>query len=393
MGSIIVTFYNLPGCSFSKGSNPDHQFIVKLPSEYVINTATANVIVPNDASVETDIKKFGDNQILVEIYAADLVDKVKIALDIKTYIPTNAAEAITASIIAQPGSVFNDGIVQIARTGFGLVTVEVREPISLNANSSDRLEIYFHESQANALREGPGSMTIQLPPGFAWAEPTAVELICLSSGSGSSAFYIEEISNQTLRFNRKDSSEQAYSWKLTTNIKVDKSAAAYEDITVKIDETSSIHPKSIMIGKYLAEDADDIDEEPIVSPTPVDTLDCQFKVGSKEYRVNGEEKIMDVAPYIKGDRTYVPMRYLGEILGAEVVWDDAARTVTLTRGDITVVFIIGSTSYTVNGEAKTADVAPEITNDRTMLPARFVAEAFGVVVGWDAATRTVLIQK
>ena len=102
---------------------------------------------------------------------------------------------------------------------------------------------------------------------------------------------------------------------------------------------------------------------------------------------------MDVAPYIKGDRTYVPMRYLGEILGAEVVWDDAARTVTLTKGDTTVVFTIGSTSYTVNGEAKTADVAPEIANDRTMLPARFVAEAFGAVVGWDAATQTVLIQK
>jgi hypothetical protein len=87
------------------------------------------------------------------------------------------------------------------------------------------------------------------------------------------------------------------------------------------------------------------------------------------------------------------MRYLGEILGAEVVWDDAARTVTLTKGDTTVVFTIGSTTYTVNGEAKTADVAPEIANDRTMLPARFVAEAFGATVGWDAATQTVLIQQ
>jgi len=119
----------------------------------------------------------------------------------------------------------------------------------------------------------------------------------------------------------------------------------------------------------------------------------EFKIGSNIYYVGGVAKVMDVAPYIKGSRTYVPMRYVGEIVGAEVVWDDAARTVTLTKDATTVVFTIGSTTYTVNGEAKTADVAPEIANDRTMLPARFVAEAFGAVVGWDPGTQTVLIQK
>lgn len=118
-----------------------------------------------------------------------------------------------------------------------------------------------------------------------------------------------------------------------------------------------------------------------------------FKVGSSIYTVGGTNKVMDVEPYIKNSRTYVPMRYLGEILGAEVAWDDAARTVTLTKGSDVVVFTIGSTTYTVNGEAKTADVAPEITNSRTMLPARFVAEAFGAQVGWDAGTQTVLIQQ
>lgn len=132
----------------------------------------------------------------------------------------------------------------------------------------------------------------------------------------------------------------------------------------------------------------------VVTPAPGETIGSgEFRIGSNIYYVAGVAKVMDVAPYIKNDRTYVPMRYLGEILGAEVVWDDAARTVTLTKDDTTVVFTIGSTTYTVNGEAKTADVAPEITNDRTMLPARFVAEAFGAVVGWDASTQTVLIQK
>ncbi len=120
---------------------------------------------------------------------------------------------------------------------------------------------------------------------------------------------------------------------------------------------------------------------------------AEFRIGSNIYYVGGAAKVMDVAPYIKGDRSYVPMRYVAEMLGAEVVWDDAARTVTLTKGDDIVVFTIGSESYTVNGEAMTADVAPEIANERTMLPARYVAEAFGAVVGWDAGTQTVLVQQ
>lgn len=116
-----------------------------------------------------------------------------------------------------------------------------------------------------------------------------------------------------------------------------------------------------------------------------------FKVSSNIYTVNGVNKVMDASPYIKSDRTYVPMRYVAEALGAEVVWDQTAQTVTLTKGDTVVVFTIGSTTYTVNGESAVADVAPEITSDRTMLPARYAAEALGAVVGWDQATQTVII--
>lgn len=132
-----------------------------------------------------------------------------------------------------------------------------------------------------------------------------------------------------------------------------------------------------------------------VTPAPGEgtegSIAGQFKVASNIYSANGMTKVMDAAPYIKNDRTYVPMRYLGETIGAEVLWDATARTVTLVQDGDEVVFTIGSTTYTINGEANVADVAPEITNDRTMLPARFVAEAFGYVVGWDPGTQTVLI--
>ncbi|HHY08737.1 MAG TPA: copper amine oxidase N-terminal domain-containing protein, partial [Corynebacteriales bacterium] len=120
-----------------------------------------------------------------------------------------------------------------------------------------------------------------------------------------------------------------------------------------------------------------------------------FVIGSNIYTVNGLTKVMDTAPYIKNDRTYVPYRYLALALGVaeeDIVWDAATQKVTVTKGDNVVEATIGSTTLTVNGEAVTMDVAPEINNDRTMLPARYLAEALGAVVGWDPATRTVVFE-
>ena len=128
--------------------------------------------------------------------------------------------------------------------------------------------------------------------------------------------------------------------------------------------------------------------------TPAMSGTASFQIGSSTYQVGGVSQIMDVVPYIKDDRSFIPVRYLGEnMLGATVAWDEGEQEVVLTKGGIELVLTIGSKTYTVNGVARTADVAPEIVNSRTFLPARYVAEAFGASVGWDAATYTVTIQR
>ena len=130
---------------------------------------------------------------------------------------------------------------------------------------------------------------------------------------------------------------------------------------------------------------------------PVDTS-VVMTIGSNDFVVNNEVvNVEDAAPYVANDRTYVPFRALGEALGAEVVWDNDARTVTYTLGKTEVVMTIGETTYTVNGEEKTMDVAPEITNDRTYVPVRFVGEALGFKVtalsAADGTTASVVFQK
>jgi hypothetical protein len=106
-------------------------------------------------------------------------------------------------------------------------------------------------------------------------------------------------------------------------------------------------------------------------------------------------KTMDVAPYIKEDRTYVPVRYLAYSLGVAeegVTWDGDARRVGISKDDTDIALIIGSPVMQVNKSPVRMDVSPEITNDRTFLPARWVAEALGAEVEWDDTTKQAIIK-
>ena len=105
-----------------------------------------------------------------------------------------------------------------------------------------------------------------------------------------------------------------------------------------------------------------------------------MSVNSNEIVKNGEVAVIDAAPIVENNRTFVPFRALAEAFGATVAFDEATQAVTAELNGTTVVMTIGSAEYTVNGEAKTADVAPFINGSRTMVPDRFVAEAFGIKV-------------
>ena len=105
-----------------------------------------------------------------------------------------------------------------------------------------------------------------------------------------------------------------------------------------------------------------------------------MSIGSNEIIVNDAKATIDAAPMVQNDRTYVPFRALAEAFGAEVAYDEATQAVTAELNGVKVVMTIGSATYTVNDAEKTMDVAPFINGSRTMVPVRFVAEAFGIKV-------------
>ena len=105
-----------------------------------------------------------------------------------------------------------------------------------------------------------------------------------------------------------------------------------------------------------------------------------MSIGSHEIIVNDKKATIDAAPMIQNDRTFVPFRALAEAFGAEVAYDEATQAVTAKLNGTEIVMTIGSATYTVNGAEKTMDVAPFINGSRTMVPVRFAAEAFGIKV-------------
>lgn len=111
----------------------------------------------------------------------------------------------------------------------------------------------------------------------------------------------------------------------------------------------------------------------------------KLQIGSRIVNVDNEAVIYDAAPVIRNDRTLVPIRIITEALGGKVDWNGATKEVTLSINDKEIKMAIGKT-------LEKYGVAPVIIDGRTFVPVRFVADELGANVAWDDATKTVTIK-
>ncbi|SDD98477.1 N-acetylmuramoyl-L-alanine amidase [Peptococcus niger] len=107
--------------------------------------------------------------------------------------------------------------------------------------------------------------------------------------------------------------------------------------------------------------------------------------------VNGTRVDSDVPPIIQNSRTLVPIRFISNALGAEVKWVQAEQTAYVMLGNNTLAFPYNQPVYYINGLAKPIDVNIQLVNNRIMIPLRAAGESLGQEVGWDNASRTVII--
>lgn len=110
--------------------------------------------------------------------------------------------------------------------------------------------------------------------------------------------------------------------------------------------------------------------------------------------INGKlVKFEDQYPIIVNDSTLIPIRAVSETLGANVSWNGNNRSATIVKDGCEIVLSIDSDMVLVDGTEYQTIQAPQIINNRTMVPLRFIAEAYNIDVDWDGETRTVIISK
>lgn len=113
--------------------------------------------------------------------------------------------------------------------------------------------------------------------------------------------------------------------------------------------------------------------------------------GQIKVQVNGKYIAFDVNPIIESGRTIVPVRGIFEAIDASVKWFGESRTVVVIKDNMIVLLQIDSKMAYVNQSTVELDVPARIINSRTFVPLRFIAESIGAKVDWDKDTRTVFI--
>lgn len=102
----------------------------------------------------------------------------------------------------------------------------------------------------------------------------------------------------------------------------------------------------------------------------------EFKVGSTTVYVNGEEKEIDAPTYMT-EEIMIPIRFLAEVIGMELYWDENSRTVSLYQPYISVYLNMSDGDVFINAKKRTDLSKAEITKDRTFVPVSTVQEIFG----------------
>jgi thiol-disulfide isomerase/thioredoxin len=124
---------------------------------------------------------------------------------------------------------------------------------------------------------------------------------------------------------------------------------------------------------------------------PVTKKVIEVQIDSKKAYINGNEMILENPPFIHVDTTMVPFRFISEAFGADIKWDGDTKTVFATLGTTIVEIQIDNITGKVNGIPMTLVRSPMIINGRTFVPFRFIGEAFGAEVEWISETKSVKV--
>ena len=189
-------------------------------------------------------------------------------------------------------------------------------------------------------------------------------------------------------------------WENSTTVKEDDDEddkLAYDYVPEKYNKDNKNNVKGNGLFKYKAVTCNDKYVEVVTSGRDQDDSTTNRKIvitiGATTMAVGTETITLDTPAYINAENyTELPLRAVSEAFGATVGWDDASRTVTVMMGQRIVSMTIGSKTMFINGTPVQMNTAPEITNERTFVPVRDLANALGISkIDWNEASQTVTL--
>jgi hypothetical protein len=116
-----------------------------------------------------------------------------------------------------------------------------------------------------------------------------------------------------------------------------------------------------------------------------------FDIGKDYYILNGVQKTMEVTSTIVGGRTLIPIRVVSEAFGYSVQWDESQKEAIITGMGHTIQLWYGKSSAMLDKAPIELDVAPEVVQGTMLVPLRFVVESMGLNVIWDQSNKRVEI--
>jgi hypothetical protein len=117
----------------------------------------------------------------------------------------------------------------------------------------------------------------------------------------------------------------------------------------------------------------------------------ELQIGSPSAYINGQRVSLDAPPFIESGRTLVPLRFIGEAFGAKVDWIAERSLAVISLDKLIIEVSIGNDRAYINGIIHQLDVAPMIKQGRTFVPLRFIGEAFGSSLVWEAESKRIII--
>lgn len=163
------------------------------------------------------------------------------------------------------------------------------------------------------------------------------------------------------------------------------------DWTYDLDLYKDLSHHHMDVNKWIAEAIAKDDPAYRVTDGNVDALNDKLVFEAEDAVLNSEHDVVNFSTLLNGEKHVftgralqedgkdlrVPVKQLAAELGAELTWDQATKTVVLTRGDAELKLTMGSTEATSSGRTATLDYAPQLVGGTALVPLGFVAEQLG----------------